>query len=381
MHRRQCLTFGAASVLCLMMRPGAALAAMVSPAPIPGPAPRLTGPAVHGNLAIWFLHDDAAAAPAPATLEEAVEVGAVVVHETGNVNRLQIENRSGEEVFVQSGDLVKGGKQDRVLIMSMMLPPHSGKLSIEAFCVEQGRWSKRGAEDVSRFLRADRSLPSRKAKLAIRAPAVHTAAIAGPPDDSMVLREAGDHRRGTRMPQGARVALDDTASRQQEVWASVQVTQQRLSGALGQTVSAAESRSSLQLTLENDRLRDEKARYLAALVGAGEAAPYIVGYVFAVNGVINSGDAYASNALFRKMWAKQLDASVTEAIAERREDARAAPSPDDVLRFLALAEAGASTTRSVPGGGQWETRDSGAALHFRATTADGRWFHRAYVAR
>ena len=73
-------------------------------------------------------------------------------------------------MYVQSGDIVKGGKQDRVLMVSMVLPPNSGRLPIESFCVEQGRWQARGREDVSRFASADAALPSREAKLAMKAP-------------------------------------------------------------------------------------------------------------------------------------------------------------------------------------------------------------------
>jgi hypothetical protein len=37
--------------------------------------------------------------------------GLVRVRETSNVNQLEIENLGAEEVFVQSGDIVKGGKR------------------------------------------------------------------------------------------------------------------------------------------------------------------------------------------------------------------------------------------------------------------------------
>ena len=43
------------------------------------------------------------------TLEEALKQARVVVHETGNVERLEIENTGGEAVFVQAGDIVIDG--------------------------------------------------------------------------------------------------------------------------------------------------------------------------------------------------------------------------------------------------------------------------------
>ena len=82
------------------------------------------------------------------TLQEALVQKKVIVRETREVNELSIENISGEEVYVQSGDIVKGGQQDRMMAVDLILPPRSGKIPISAFCVENGRWSQRGSEAV-----------------------------------------------------------------------------------------------------------------------------------------------------------------------------------------------------------------------------------------
>src|SRR5262244_2706714 len=132
---------------------------------------RLSGPHAHDNLAIYFVHGPSAAGPVPLTLAEAVAKGVVEVIETGRVNDLEIENRGSEQVFVQAGDIVKGGKQDRVLTVSFLLPAKSGRLPIASYCVEQGRWSARGAEDQKRFSSAGEAMPSRSALLAMAAPA------------------------------------------------------------------------------------------------------------------------------------------------------------------------------------------------------------------
>ena len=56
-------------------------------------------------------------------LEEAMARKVVIVHETNDVNEVAIENVSTtEEVFVQAGDIVKGGRQDRVLSVDLILP-------------------------------------------------------------------------------------------------------------------------------------------------------------------------------------------------------------------------------------------------------------------
>jgi ARG and Rhodanese-Phosphatase-superfamily-associated Protein domain len=87
----------------------------------------------------------------PLTLQEAIEQKKVIVHETENVNELAVENTTDQEIFIQSGDLVKGGKQDRLLVFDLILHPKSGKLPIAAFCVEAGRWQQRGSESREVF--------------------------------------------------------------------------------------------------------------------------------------------------------------------------------------------------------------------------------------
>src|SRR5438105_12830343 len=131
---------------------------------------RVSGPVVPENLAIYLIHGKSAAGPVPLTLDEALARRSVKVHETGNVNELQIENLGMDEVFVQSGDIVKGGQQDRVLTVSLILPPKSGRVPIASFCVEQGRWTARGREDVKTFATASAVVPSREAKIAMKAP-------------------------------------------------------------------------------------------------------------------------------------------------------------------------------------------------------------------
>ena len=129
---------------------------------------------------------------------------------------MKVENTGGEDVFIQSGDIVKGGEQGRVLTMSFVLPPKSGEVGLAAFCVEHGRWSARGTENVKAFASATEAMPSRTAKLAMRAP--REAAVAA--------SAAGDS------------ASSDTYTRQQEVWASVASTQGKLSENLSAAVGA-----------------------------------------------------------------------------------------------------------------------------------------------
>ena len=353
--------------------------------------PRITGPFVHENLAVYFLHGTSAPGPVPLTLKEALAAGTVKVTETGKVNELTIENTGKAEVFVQAGDIVKGGQQDRVLTVSFLVPPKSGRMPIGAFCVEQGRWSARGNEDVKQFASADKAVPSRDAKLAMLAPAkprTASAAAATPPTNDNVGVTGGvtGVARGRIDLAGRGGDYSDTGSRQSGVWQSVAEAQAKLSANVGAPVASGQSASSLQLSLENKKLDENRAAFIAKLKPAGEAESDIIGYVFAVNGQVNSGDVYPSNGLFRKMWAKLIEASATEAIADKTGKAAdaspaMAPSVEDVRAFLVRAEAGNTNLTKIDGSLTRETRDADSALFLETRKASGGFVHRAYVAR
>src|SRR2546423_1131660 len=285
---------------------------------------RVTGPVVHENLAIYLVHGKSAAGPVPLTLDEALAKRAVKVHETGNVNELQVENLGNDDVFVQSGDMVKGGQQDRVLTVSLLLPPKSGRIPIASFCVEQGRWTARGKEDVKTFATASAVVPSREAKIAMKAPVT---ALADPAPTGGI---SGDSVRTA-----AAAAASEPGARQQEVWRKVRKVQDGLSSNLGTTVNAVASQSSLQLALENEKLKDAQAAYIKILQRAGEKEDDIIGYVFAVNGRLNSAEIYPSSGLFRKMWPKLLQASVTEAIGQNNADKDTTPTGEAASALLA----------------------------------------------
>jgi hypothetical protein len=330
---------------------------------------RVSGPVVHENLAIYFIHGTSASGPVPLTLQEALANGSAQVRETGNVNQLEVENTGDTDVFIQSGDIVKGGRQDRVLTVSLIIPPHSGKLPIASFCVEQGRWTARGAEDARRFATAAAAVPSREAKIAMKAP------NAAPPGSLSGAPVVG-HLVGA-----------DTGERQREVWNDVSKLQEKLSRSLKADVAMPQSRSSLQLSLENEKLKDAQAGYVTTLQPAGEGDGDIVGYVFAINGKLNSADLYPSNGLFRKMWAKLLAANAIEAIGEKGAAAAALPSTDDVLAFLKTAEEGKASERALMQNVKLETREADNALFFEtrrnpsAPGAPAAWVHRNYLAK
>lgn len=303
---------------------------------------RISTPYSHKNLTIFLIHGKNETSKSNIlTLQEAMERRIFRVYETSNVNELSVENISKEfDVFIQSGDIVKGGKQDRVLAVSIIIPARSGRVLIEAYCVESGRWEKRKGEDVNQFSSSNDRIVTKELKLAA-----------------------------------------NEARSQQEVWAKVSEAQKRLSDNVGAPVASAESRTSLQLSLENGKVAvtaDEYVRKLSALVNGKTD---VIGFAFAVNGKINSADVYVSNALFRKLWPKMLKAAAIEAVADSRSVRLADPvKADAVQEFITDADKGRAKERAVSGSASVVTREQKDNVVFEARDDKSKVIvHRSYV--
>lgn len=320
---------------------------------------RLTGPYTHRDLAIYLIHREAMDdGPVPLTLEEAMARGSVEVVETGDVETLVIRNRGEREVFIQSGDIVKGGMQDRVLTVSMVVPPHSGEIPVDAFCVEQGRWSPRNGDTVTGFSASTARLPSRAGRIA----AVER-----------LRREIGPDASGGRV-ESAEMSL------QSQVWDSIRALQANLSQSLESDIADARSPSSLQLSLESSALASALEDYERALHGLARDHEDAVGYVFAIDGRIDSGDEFGSAGLFRKLWPRLLKAAATVAIAREDAPASGRPTPVEVAVFIDEARAVEPLGKSMPGGTSLETRQTETVSYTEVRRGNGRWVHRSFIA-
>lgn len=184
---------------------------------------RISAPVSYKNLSVFLIHGkDSIKHKNILTLQEAMEQGVFTVYETSDVNELMVENKSSQyEVFIQSGDIVKGGKQDRVLSITIIIPARSGKISIEAFCVESGRWQQRGKEKAGEFSSSNDRIVSKDLK----------------------------------------IAANQTRS-QGEVWKKVAEAQDKLSQNVGGRVNSGASETSLQLALENKKWRQQRKNTL-----------------------------------------------------------------------------------------------------------------------
>lgn len=80
------------------------------------------------------------------TLKKAMEQGLVTLSERGsasteNVHWVRVNNRSDKPIFISSGEIVLGGRQDRMLSKDTILVPNGRDQYIPAMCVEENRWS------------------------------------------------------------------------------------------------------------------------------------------------------------------------------------------------------------------------------------------------
>jgi hypothetical protein len=334
----------------------------------------VSGPYKSGNLGIYLIHGhDTTPAQNMITLQEALEKKQVVVHETGDVNELSVENKGTLAVFFQSGDIVKGGKQDRTLQHDMILKPMSGVVPIKAFCVESGRWSQRGAESGSQFTKSSNMLASKGLKMAAKQKA-----------------SQGDVWNEVQSLQRKYIAKANYGPTNGTI-AAVPASPKGATGGAGAPIAlppppalATASPSSLQLTLETEGVKKMSDMYQRDLGGVIKGKNDVVGYAFAVNGKLNSVDVYSSHNLFTKMWPKLLTASIQEAAAETENKEAKAPSVDEVKRYLKDADSGAESKENIGGRSIVVRRESNKNLFYEIRdklSGKEAWVHRNYLTK
>ncbi|MDD3580056.1 MAG: hypothetical protein PHW74_03425 [Desulfobacca sp.] len=111
------------------------------------------------NLAIFALLNEQPGAVDFITLDEALAQDCLTiaeVDESGLVTQLKVVNNSGHKVLMVAGEELVGGKQNRVLNVTMLVAPNS-EIWIPVSCIEPARWSStsRKFSSTERFLNAD----------------------------------------------------------------------------------------------------------------------------------------------------------------------------------------------------------------------------------
>jgi hypothetical protein len=252
-----------------------------------------TDPIQYENLTVQFLLGPSGP-PDYLTLAEGCRLNTVEILETGSVNRLSVHNRSLKKpLFIQLGELLKGGLQDRTIATDLVLDPGEVYDSLPVYCVEQARWSKRPAEDQSKFTSTQDFVATKPLRSSL----------------------------GRREEQSA-------------VWAAVASAKHRMArqmpGYLGSTVSP----SSLQLSLEDSALQKRIHQWFRAITEQVRLDTKTVGATITINKRIEKIEWYGHARIFRRLWPGLLRAVILEAFLERNRSGK--PRPFDEVRFTDL---------------------------------------------
>jgi hypothetical protein len=311
---------------------------------------KVLDPIRHGNLTVFPV---VAAKSYPTgeflTLDEGLRSGEVVVteagqvqglvrrhgqpavrHEGAEVNRLVLVNNSQHPLLLLAGEIVTGGKQDRVIAKDRIVPAESDPVDLGVFCVEPGRWvaaSEHFGASEAMYGNAGGAKPTAAVPMAMMAqPSVRARAMAD--------------------------------KDQNEVWAEVRKQRAEVAGGMMADIPAATREtiaqtSSYAKVMENEDVKKKidavakpiEQNYQSLIAQLRDR--HAVGVVVAVNGRIIWADVFASTDLLAKYWPKLVRSYASEAVVRRAKDVEVSVSRAQA--FLEDMEGRHETIESEPG--------------------------------
>ena len=275
-------------------------------------------PTYHGGLTIFPLELRGSEDETDyASLDEAIRGGIVRVSDTGVVRQVTMENVSRHRwVFALTGEVILGGKQNRMLRDDVLLPPGSGPVTVPTYCVEKERWTGHDRAEFS----SGRGLGNY---------ALRRRALAGEP--------------------------------QGKVWEQVEEEQRRF-GVASATKDYGAVMDSPAVARELSGYRDAFERIWR---------PRTVGFVVAQGRRIVAADAFCNQRLFWKLRGKLLDSYAFDCV-RRYKHIRPSLRQEDARNFMARVYAARFSRHASPGAGEKLTFSGsgveGAALVRRNAT-------------
>ena len=354
--------------------------------------------AVFKNLQVYFINGENRGQDAKyLPLAEAMEKGIARVNETGEVSNLTIENLSETEyVFVNAGDIVKGGRQDRYLVNSLIVPPNSGKIDLASFCVEAGRWSQRGRESAAHFSASKFTAPSSDIKLAAQYHMKQSLVWDGVAQSRAFYRIAiTGGSAATTSPQVASnptlpgipgnpnpTVVDPVAGLPVAALRALEVSLAELPSQQA-ALSTIDSSTSLQLALENPKVQELVKEYADHMDRQLATQKNPVGFAVAINGKVVSADIYGQANLFKALWPKLINGAATEAVAKYDKNTEVKRLKQaDFEAFLANEKQESSVNKTL--NEQTLLLTTKGDRHILFETHDKRdssnWIHRSYLA-
>jgi hypothetical protein len=285
---------------------------------------KVLSPISHGNLTIFPIvaaksHDTSDFL----TLDEGIRSGEVVVTEVGNmhamvrrplpnyhpgpqVNTLVLVNNSKRPLILLAGEIVTGGKQDRIVGRDRIIAPESDPVDLSVFCVEHGRWTETSAKFGNY-------------KNLMAQPSVRKEAMADK-DQNKVWAAVQSQNRNTvsNLAMAAPgIAASSTGGASETVEVNGNAVPLTPQGA--ETVRQLNNTTSLAKVQENTVVEDQIKSIAEPVEKSFQSVikqlrdENAVGVVVAVKGRIIWADIFASKELLSKYWPKLLQSYAAEA--------------------------------------------------------------------
>ncbi len=219
-----------------------------------------------------------------------------------SVNQLVLVNRSKRPLLLLAGELVSGGKQDRIIGKDRIVPVGAPPLPLDVFCVEHGRWSS-GANFVA-------------AKTIVHPSVREKAAVDQAQTEVWNAVRSGSTAAAAPSAPAARL--------------NVEVLSQAIAvEAPTESYDKVYTSKSTGVSIDDfvDQIANRFAKETSHLKGER-----VVGVIVAYGGEVAWSDIFASGELFNHYWNKLLRSYVVEALA--RPTLREVASRDDAGSFL-----------------------------------------------
>ena len=316
-----------------------------------GPGYKVLDGIRHGNLTVFPVVTSRSYPTSEfLTLDEGLRSGEVVVTEYGNarglirrhsmpavmrdsaqVNRLVLTNNSKRPLLLLAGEIVTGGKQDRVIGKDRIVPAESDPVDLSVFCVEPGRWvatSEQFGASEATYASADGN-PKPAAPVTLMAqPSVRAKAM-GDKDQNQVWA-------AVRKQQAQAMETVEVAA----------ATSPASTGELRATTSYARVMENKDVKAQVDAVAKPIEQNYQSLIRQLRDRN-AVGVVVAVNGRIIWADIFASSELLEKYWPKLVRSYASEAVVTRAKDAEIGSR--QAQAFLEDMEGRRETIENEPG--------------------------------
>ncbi len=249
-------------------------------------------PIVHQNLVVFPVRIVSGAGKSDLlTLSEAQQKNLVSVRELpdSRVSEVLVENKSDKPLLLIGGEIILGGKQDRIVEHDVIVPPKKAA-TVRVYCVEPGRWTPQ--ELGERFA----------------------------PAEKIVVPE---------IRKSAQVAKS-----QQYVWSYNERVQRQLPASTPMPPS-----QSYRRVLTDAQVQKETEAYIRAIQSKLARDPKACGMIVAVNGVIEWLDVFSDPSLFRKVMPSLLHSAAVQALSKRSQaQSPRIPSVSEAKAFLEQAQ-------------------------------------------